>query len=72
MTNFFCNRSVDKGELKRLIAWFLATRGSVQTAKMVDDLKRLGFHYATHAGISIGIEDLKIPPAKNILLAYAN
>ena len=72
MTNFFCNRSVDKGELKRLIAWFLATRGSVQTAKMVDDLKRLGFHYSTQAGISIGIEDLKIPPARAILLAYAN
>jgi hypothetical protein len=72
MTNFFCNRSVDKGELKRLIAWFLATRGSVQTALMVDELKRLGFHYATYAGISIGIEDLKIPPARAILLAYAN
>ena len=72
MTNFFCNRSVDKRELKRLIAWFLATRGSIQTTKMVDDLKGLGFHYATHAGISIGIEDLQIPPAKNILLAYAN
>jgi hypothetical protein len=72
MTNFFYNRSVDKGELKRLIAWFLATRGSVQTSKMVDDLKRLGFHYSTQAGISIGIEDLKIPPARALLLAYAN
>jgi DNA-directed RNA polymerase subunit beta' len=72
MVNFFCNRPIDKGELKRLIAWFLVTNGSVQTTKMVGKLKTLGFHYATHAGISIGLEDLKIPPAKKLLLAYAN
>ena len=58
--------------MKRLIAWFLVTNGSVQTTKMVGKLKTLGFHYATHAGISIGLEDLKIPPAKKLLLAYAN
>jgi len=28
------------------------------TVKMLDDLKTLGFLYATKAGISIGIDDL--------------
>ena len=27
-----------------------------------DELKSLGFQYATKAGISLGIDDLKIPP----------
>eukprot|EP00959_Pyramimonas_sp_CCMP1952_P194254 4062231-Pyramimonas_sp.AAC.1 len=38
---------------------------------MVDRLKGLGFHYATEAGISLGIEDLKIPPVKPRLLQNA-
>ena len=31
---------------------------------MLDDLKTLGFLYATKAGISIGIDDLVTPPSK--------
>jgi len=38
---------------------------------MVDQLKSLGFHYATKAGLSLGIEDLKIPPIKSRLLRNA-
>ena len=34
-------------------------------------LKKLGFAYATCAGISLGIEDLKTPPTQAKLLAEA-
>ena len=34
------------------------------TVKMLDDLKTLGFLYATKAGISIGIDDLVTPPSR--------
>jgi hypothetical protein len=71
MTSFFCNRVFDKGELKRLIHWFLISQGAPKTLQMVDQLKSLGFHYATQAGISLGIEDLKIPPIKTRLLLNA-
>jgi DNA-directed RNA polymerase subunit beta' len=33
-----------------------------------DELKYLGFKYASQAGISISIEDLKIPFVKNLML----
>ena len=71
MTSFFCNRVFDKGELKRLIHWFLINHGASKTLTMVDRLKGLGFHYATKAGISLGVEDLKIPPIKSRLLKNA-
>lgn len=71
MSYFFSNHVFDKGELKRLIHWFLITQGPAKTLNMVDRLKGLGFHYATEAGISLGIEDLKIPPVKSLLLRHA-
>ena len=38
---------------------------------MLDEVKALGFHYATRAGISIGIEDLLIPSEKGKLVEVA-
>ena len=71
MESFFCNRTFDKGEMRKLIQWFLINYGTARTAKLVDRLKTLGFHYATKAGISLGLEDLKIPPIKVRLLKNA-
>nr|YP_010502755.1 RNA polymerase beta'' subunit [Eutreptiella eupharyngea]UXD06351.1 RNA polymerase beta'' subunit [Eutreptiella eupharyngea] len=71
MESFFCNRTFDKGEMRKLIQWFLINYGTARTAKLVDRLKTLGFHYATKAGISLGLEDLKIPPIKTRLLKNA-
>jgi DNA-directed RNA polymerase subunit beta' len=41
------------------------------TVKMLDDLKNLGFLYATKAGISIGIDDLVTPDSKKNLIDRA-
>src|SRR6185295_16580919 len=32
--------------------------------QLLDDLKALGFHYATRAGVTIGIGDVNTPKAK--------
>lgn len=61
------NKTFDKNEIKKLINWFLKNYGSLRTQKLVDELKDIGFKYSTKAGISLGIEDLKIPKTKNIL-----
>ena len=61
------NRTFDKNEIKNLINWFLTNYGSLRTQKLLDKLKELGFKYSTKAGISLGIEDFKIPPIKNTL-----
>jgi DNA-directed RNA polymerase subunit beta' len=41
---------------------------SMQACALADELKYLGFKYASQAGISISIEDLKIPFVKNLML----
>ncbi|MBD2043516.1 DNA-directed RNA polymerase subunit beta' [Microcoleus sp. FACHB-672] len=67
----FRNRVVDKGVLKKLIAWAFTNYGTARTAQVADLLKDLGFRYATKAGVSISVDDLKIPPGKRQLLAKA-
>jgi hypothetical protein len=71
MKIFFCNRTVDKSEMKRLIKWVLLNYGTQKATRFVDHLKTLGFHYATTAGISLGIDDLRIPPIKDAFLLNA-
>ena len=67
----FCNRVVNKGKLKDLIAWSFTNYGTARTAEMADNLKNLGFRYATKAGVSISVDDLQIPPSKRQLLEAA-
>lgn len=67
----FYNRIVDKGSLKKLIALAFTNYGSARCATMADHLKNLGFRYATKAGVSISVEDLKVPPIKSQLLEAA-
>jgi DNA-directed RNA polymerase subunit beta' len=67
----FNNRMVDKGQLKKLIVWSFRHYGTARTAQMADKLKELGFRFATRAGVSISIDDLKIPPIKREMLEAA-
>nr|YP_009243861.1 RNA polymerase beta'' subunit [Sporolithon durum]AMK96103.1 RNA polymerase beta'' subunit [Sporolithon durum] len=64
----FLNLVVDKNQLKKLIVWAFRNYGIARAANMADKLKDLGFFYATKAGISLSIEDLRIPPTKQELL----
>lgn len=68
----FTNKTVDKKELKRLMAWAFSNYGTGRASYMADKLKELGFHYATKAGISISVEDLRVPPTKRELLFKTN
>ena len=67
----FRNRVVDKGQLKKLIAWSFTHYGTARTAAMAGRLKDLGFRYATKAGVSISVDDLMVPPSKRSLLEAA-
>jgi DNA-directed RNA polymerase subunit beta' len=66
------NTLINKKQLKELLAWSFATYDSMQASLLADELKYLGFKYATQAGISISIEDLKVPFTKNDMLQKAN
>jgi len=67
----FINRTVDKGQLKNLIARAFTDHGTFCAAQMADDLKNLGFRYATQAGVSISVDDLQVPKEKKQLLEKA-
>ena len=64
----FQNTLVSKKQLKQILSWTFTNYGSVQGSFLADELKHLGFKYSTKAGISISIEDLRIPPIKNVML----
>jgi DNA-directed RNA polymerase subunit beta' len=67
----FYNQIVDKGRLKKLISGAFRIHGSARCSQLADDLKDLGFRFATKAGVSISIEDLTIPPSKKEMLESA-
>ncbi|EKV02219.1 DNA-directed RNA polymerase subunit beta' [Leptolyngbya sp. PCC 7375] len=67
----FRNRIIDKKQLKNLISWSFDNYGTARTAAMADEIKSLGFKYATRAGVSISVDDLQIPPSKRKLLDAA-
>ncbi len=66
------NTLINKKQLKELLAWSFSKYDSMQASLLADELKYLGFKYATQAGISISIEDLKVPATKNKMLEKAN
>jgi DNA-directed RNA polymerase subunit beta' len=68
----FTNKVIDKKELKRLMAWAFSNYGTGRASYMADRLKELGFHYATRAGISLSVEDLRVPPTKRSLINRTN
>ncbi|HKO32320.1 MAG TPA: DNA-directed RNA polymerase subunit beta' [Candidatus Limnocylindria bacterium] len=68
----FINRIMDRKGLKALIAQCYRELGPAATTSLVDGIKTLGFHYATVAGITIGIDDIRVPKEKVALLADAD
>lgn len=73
MKNYtYQNNLIGKKQLRQLLAWSFTNYNSMQACRLADELKYLGFKYATQAGISISIEDLKIPFIKNLMLEKAN
>ncbi len=65
------NQVMKKKELGALIDAAFLKAGNKATVIFADRLKDLGFEYATRAGISIGIQDMKVPDTKEKLLSDA-
>ena len=66
------NNLIGKKQLRQLLSWSFTNYDSMQACSLADELKYLGFQYASQAGISISIEDLKIPFVKNVMIEKAN
>ena len=67
----YYNEVISKKQLGQIVSKCYFTLGDEVTAKMLDEIKRLGFTYSTRAGITIGITDIVIPEKKKVILAEA-
>ena len=66
-----CDFVVGKKELAQIIERSIHTCGITETAAVLDEIKTLGYHYATVGGISIGIFDMIVPEVKENLIQAA-
>ncbi|GFN23054.1 DNA-directed RNA polymerase subunit beta' [Thermanaeromonas sp. C210] len=64
----FYNCEVGKKQLGEIVARCYRELGTAATAQMLDGMKRLGFHYSTLAGITIGLEDIAVPEEKQSII----
>ena len=64
----FFNQLMSSKQLGKVISECYKRIGSGKTVDILDKVKDLGFKYATLAGLSFGITDLKIPDAKKQIL----
>ena len=71
-TYSYQNNLVSKKQLKQILAWSFSKYDCVKACTLAEELKSLGFKYATKAGISISIEDLRVPFVKNLIVKNAN
>ncbi len=67
----FKNQVIDKSALKRIVDDSYRLHGYKGTPLLLDNLKRLGFHYATKSGTTIGLTDIEVPPGKAKILEEA-
>ncbi|MEJ7861868.1 MAG: DNA-directed RNA polymerase subunit beta' [Pyrinomonadaceae bacterium] len=67
----FVNGTLKKKGLQSLVTFCHLRLGHEQTVMLLDDMKTMGFLYATKAGVSIGIDDMVTPPSKKRIIEEA-
>ncbi|MDI3339793.1 MAG: DNA-directed RNA polymerase subunit beta' [Sphaerobacter sp.] len=68
----FWNETMDRKALRRLVAECYRKLGPEATAEMADNIKTIGFNYATKGGLTIGLTDVHIPESKAAIVAAAD
>ncbi len=62
---------VGKKQLGKIVDFCYRKYGETKTSNMLDEIKRLGFHYSTVGAITISVSDIVIPEAKKEYLRAA-
>ncbi len=63
---------VIKKTMGQIIERVIRTHGLTESAEVIDYIKALGYKYATLAGITYSMDDVKVPPTKSELLQEAD
>jgi len=67
----YMNDTINKGRLSDIITKCYKMFRHSRTVALLDDLKALGFEWATRAGLSISVDDLKLLPEKKKMIGEA-
>ena len=67
----FVNKTLTKKELQKFITELMAKHEPNQVWRVLDEIKKIGFYWATLSGVSWGMDDLVIPPEKHKILKAA-
>ncbi|HAG10615.1 MAG TPA: DNA-directed RNA polymerase subunit beta' [Desulfotomaculum sp.] len=66
------NQTMDKKSLSKLVDLSYRKLGFAATTSLLDGIKKIGFRFATKAGVTISISDLTIPKEKVNVLKNAD
>jgi DNA-directed RNA polymerase subunit beta' len=65
------NENMTKGELGAIVDRCYKELGQFRTTILLDEIKKIGYKYATLAGVSISIDEMKVPPKKDKMVKEA-
>ncbi len=68
----FQNKTMNKSAIRSLVSDCVRILGHESTAAVLDNLKVVGFNYATKSGVSVAMSDIEEPPGKADILAEAD
>ena len=68
----FQNDIINKKRLQQLMSVTFHNYGVTKSSLIADRVKSLTFHYATISGISLSVEDLRVPFRKRRLIGMTN
>ncbi|MDZ4170021.1 MAG: DNA-directed RNA polymerase subunit beta' [Coriobacteriia bacterium] len=68
----FINHTLDKKGIGRIVEECTVAYSTTQMGQILDEVKRLGFHYATRAGLTVSVFDAMIPTNKGVILEAAD
>jgi DNA-directed RNA polymerase subunit beta' len=67
----YINHPLNSKEVKSLVKDCFVKLGDAITADLLEEIKKLGFEYATKPGITIGIDDMVTPPNLQTIIKSA-
>lgn len=67
----YIDELISKKNLEKIVYRSYMQAGNHQTVRFLDDLKNMGFGYATKSGASISVEDVLIPAEKGKIISGA-
>jgi DNA-directed RNA polymerase subunit beta' len=67
----FINELLTKKRLRQIIGYCFRIAGLATTVEFLDNLKQMGFEFATRGGLSVGIPDVIVPKEKYEIIEQA-